>query len=233
VVDSAKLAALGATVASIAHELKNPLTYLEIVAQSMADSWDTPAFKESVIRVLPSEVERMKLIIDGLSDYSKVHELRIGPVEITSVVDRTLAILGYEIKKYEVAVVRDYPSGEEAKAFALADKDRIVQVFMNIIANALQAIAAAKKDGEEQSGQLTLSVKRTDHKISVAISDTGAGIAPEHLSKVFDPFFTTKMTGAGLGLSITKKIVDEHHGSLEIDSRPGQGTTFTVTLPAA
>ena len=97
VVDSAKLAALGATVASIAHELKNPLTYLEIVAQSMADSWDTPAFKDSVIRILPSEVERMKLIIDGLSDYSKAHELRIGPVEITAVVDRTLAILGYEI----------------------------------------------------------------------------------------------------------------------------------------
>ena len=233
VVDSAKLAALGATVASIAHELKNPLTYLEIVAQSMADSWDKPAFKESVIRILPSEVERMKLIIDGLSDYSKAHELRIEPVEITAVVDRTLAILGYEIKKYEVNVVRNYPAGDQAKPFALADKDRIVQVFMNIIANALQAIAAGKKDNGEPSGRLTLTVSRTDHKISVAISDTGVGIAPEHLPKVFDPFFTTKTTGAGLGLSITKKIVDEHKGSLAIDSRPGQGTTFTVCLPAA
>ncbi|MBN3032960.1 MAG: GHKL domain-containing protein [Candidatus Saganbacteria bacterium] len=233
VVDTEKLAALGTTVAGIAHELKNPLTYLEIVAQSLAESWDNPAFKESVIRILPSEVERMKLIIDGLSDYSKSHELRLEPVEVTKVLDRTLAILGYEIKRREITVVKHYAEPGAEPAFALADKDRLIQVFMNLIVNALQAMTAVRPPEGGPAGQLSLEVRRKEQRVEIAVTDTGPGIPQENLTRIFDPFFTTKASGAGLGLSITKKIVDEHNGSIQIDSRDGTGATFTVCLPAA
>jgi signal transduction histidine kinase len=225
IIKSEKLASLGTAVAGIAHELKNPLTYLLTVAQSMAASWDNPAFKESVVKMFPSEVERMKLIIDGLSDYSKARELLIEPVEITGVIEKTLAILGYEIKKNNVFIVKKYPEASEPAALALADKNRIVQVFMNIISNGVQALA-------EKGGDLEITVRKEGQEIRVSITDNGPGIPEDKLQKIFDPFYTTKATGTGLGLSITKKIIDEHHGAIYLDSRVGEGTTFTICLPA-
>jgi signal transduction histidine kinase len=176
--------------------------------------------------MLPAEVERMKLIIDGLSDYSKAHPLRIEPVEMTEIIEKVLAILSYEIKRNNVFIKKNYPPEGEEKAVALADKYRIVQVFMNIIANAVQAIG-------KQGGDLSLTVRRDEKEIRISIMDTGPGIPHEQLQKIFDPFFTTKEAGTGLGLSITKKIIDEHNGSVYVDSHVGEGTTFTVCLPRA
>jgi len=226
VIKSEKLAALGTTTAGIAHELKNPLTYLLTVAQTMESAWDNKAFKESVIKMLPSEVERMKLIIDGLSDFSKQHELRLEPTEMTAVIDKTLAVLAYETRKNNVFVKKHYPAENEEKAIAIADKYRIVQVFMNIIANAVQAMG-------KQGGDLAITVRQDEKEVKISIMDTGPGIPAEQLKKVFDPFFTTKESGTGLGLSITKRIVDEHHGTLYVDSHVGEGTTFTICLPRA
>ena len=225
-VRSEKLAALGTTAAGIAHELKNPLTYLSTVAQSMAASWDNPLFKETVIKMFPSEVERMKLIIDGLSDYSKDHELRIEPVEITALIEKVLAVLGYELRKNNVYVIRHYPPEQEGAAVALADKNRLVQVFMNILANAAQAI------GTKGKGDLSIAVRHHENEVSIAITDNGPGIPADHLARIFDPFFTTKKQGTGLGLSITKRIIDEHQGKLAVTSRPGE-TIFTICLPRA
>ncbi len=225
VIKSEKLATLGTTTAGIAHELKNPLTYLQTIAQVMESGWDNKAFKESVIKMLPAEVERMKLIIDGLSDFSKQHDLRLEPTEITAVIEKTLAVLAYDLRKNNVFVKKNYPP-ENDKALAIADKYRIVQVFMNIIANAAQAMG-------KTGGDLSITVRQDETEVKISISDTGPGIPPEQIKKVFDPFFTTKETGTGLGLSITKRIVDEHHGSLYVDSHVGEGTTFTICLPRA
>lgn len=225
IIKSEKLAALGTTAAGIAHELKNPLTYLLTVAQSMSQDWDNPTFKESVIKMFPSEVERMKLIIGGLSDYSKVQELRLEPIDVTIVLERALAILGYEIKKNNIYVIKKYPPEGEKKALALADKNRLVQVFMNVIANAVQAMG--------KGGDLSIMVREEENEVRVSISDPGPGIPQDKLQKIFDPFYTTKESGTGLGLSITKKIIEEHHGSIYVDSRVGEGTTFTICLPRA
>jgi two-component system sporulation sensor kinase A len=167
----------------------------------------------------------MKLIIEGLSDYSKAHELKIEPVDLTSVLEKTLAILGYDIKKNNVYVIKNYPAQGFGKSVALADKNRLAQVFMNIIANAIQAMG-------EKGGDLSISIADKGNTVCTSITDSGAGIPKEILQKIFDPFFTTKESGTGLGLSITKKIVEEHRGSIYIDSRPGQGTTFAICLPA-
>jgi signal transduction histidine kinase len=226
VVRSEKLAALGSTIAGVAHELKNPLTYLLTVAQSMAGNWDKPAFRESVVNMLPSEVERMKLIIEGLSDYSKTHELRLEPVEVAAVIDKVLLILGYEIGRNKIFIKKNYTVGGEEKVLARADKNRLVQVFMNIISNAIQAIGP-------EGGDVSLTIHPEESEVRISINDTGPGIPHEKLQRIFDPFFTTKESGTGLGLSITKKIIEEHNGSIYIDSYIGEGTTFTICLPRA
>jgi len=223
VIKSEKLAALGTTVAGIAHELKNPLTYLLTVAQSMAENWEKPTFKEGVVAMFPAEVERMKLIIDGLSDYSKAHELRMEPVDVAAILEKVLAILGYEIKKNNVFIIKNYSA---ETALAQGDKNRLVQVFMNIIANAVQAMG-------EKGGDLSITTRAEEKEIRISIMDTGPGIPRDKLQKIFDPFFTTKDSGTGLGLSITKKIIDEHKGSIYVDSHVGDNTTFTICLPRA
>src|SRR3989339_39873 len=222
-VQAEKLAALGTATAGIAHELKNPFTFLYTVVHAMDKRWDDPEFKESVIKILPAEVERIKLILDGLSDYSKMQNLNPEPVELAPVLEKVIAILGHEIKKNSVKIVKEYAEG---KAIAvMADKNRIVQVFMNIIANALQAIGPS-------GGTVALSLVQGSGSNSIVIKDTGPGIPPKTLKRIFDPFFTTKEAGTGLGLPITKKILEEKGGTIQINSSEGDGTTVTVTLPA-
>lgn len=230
VLKSEKLAAIGSTTAGVAHELKNPLTFLLTIAQAMPASWDNPNFKESVIQMFPAEVERMRLIIEGLSDYSKTKALKLEPVEITAILEKVTAILAFEIRKAKVEVKKIYPPVSD-QAVALADKNRLVQVFMNVIANAVQAMDLNAGRNPDKAGLLTITVTRDDKTVSVSVTDTGPGIPRNQLDKIFDPFFTTKDSGTGLGLSITKKIVDEHKGSISINSLTGVGTTFTVTLP--
>lgn len=218
---SQKLAAIGTTTAGIAHELKNPLTYLLTIADTMTDNWDNPEFKESVKKLFPSEVERMKLIIDGLSDFSKTHELRLAPSDLGIIIDRAIALLSFEARKNNIEIIRDYHGSR-----ALADKDRIIQVFINLINNAIQAIGA-------RGGQIRLSAGSEGKNVKLTIADNGPGMTAETIGKIFDPFFTTKESGTGLGLSITKKIIEEHNGKLEVSSLVGSGTTFTICLPRA
>jgi|GEM_PF-992965 len=221
VIRSEKLAVIGTTTAGVAHELKNPLTYLSAVAQVLPKKWDDPEFKKSVGEMLPSEIQRMQLIVEGLLDYSRTRELMLKPLDIKTVTEKTIALLAYEIKKHKVYVKTDYHHQKKANG----DPNRLMQVFMNIMANAVQAMG-------EKGGDLYVMTMDSDNEVKVSISDTGPGIPEDKLKKIFDPFFTTKEGGTGLGLPISKKIIDEHKGALFVDSKPGEGTTFTVCLPA-
>ncbi|MBN2058603.1 MAG: hypothetical protein JW782_07390, partial [Candidatus Saganbacteria bacterium] len=221
-VRSEKLAAVGTTTAGVAHELKNPLTYLSAVAQVLPKKWHDPEFQKTVNQMLPSEVQRMQLIVEGLLDYSRSRELMLKPLDVKTVVEKAMALLSYDIKKNKVYLKTDY--GHKHKA--LADPNRLMQVFMNLMANAVQAMS-------EKGGDLVIVTNDVGSEVRVNITDTGPGIAPDKLKKIFDPFFTTKESGTGLGLPISKKIVDEHKGSLYVESKVGRGTTFTVCLPAA
>lgn len=222
IVKSEKMAALGTTTAGIAHELRNPLTYISTVAQALRIKWDDPSFRESILQMLPAEAERMRLIVEGVLDFSRTRELTIQPVEISEVIKKTLALLAYDIKKSKVYVKEDYL--HTAKVFG--DPNRLIQVFMNIMGNAIQAMG-------EKGGDLIIISQEGEGEVRISITDTGPGIPKENLQKIFDPFFSTKESGTGLGLAITKKIIDEHKGMLYVDSRPGEGTTFTVCLPRA
>jgi signal transduction histidine kinase len=221
VVRSEKLAAIGTTTAGVAHELKNPLTYLSAVAQVLPRKWDDPEFKKSVGEMLPSEIQRMQLIVEGLLDYSRTRELMLKPLDIKTVTEKAIALLAYEIKKNKVYVKTDYRHHKKASG----DPNRLMQVFMNLMANAVQAM--------EKGGDLHIMTMDSENMVTLSISDTGPGIPPEKLKRIFDPFFTTKEGGTGLGLPISKKIIEEHRGTIQVESTAGKGTTFTISLPAA
>ena len=222
IIQSEKLATLGAATAGIAHELKNPLTFISTAAQALGTKWDDPEFKQIILKSLPAEVERMRIMVEGILGYSRAKELVLQPVEITEVVKRTLALLAYDVKKNNIHIKEDYVHTGKVKG----DSNRLMQVFLNIIANAVQAIG-------EKGGDLIILTRDGENEIKISIADTGPGIPPAVLSKIFDPFYSTKSTGTGLGLAIAKKIIDEHKGTIQPDSIPGRGTTFTICLPRA
>ncbi|MFC1571170.1 ATP-binding protein [Candidatus Margulisiibacteriota bacterium] len=222
VVQSEKMAAIGATTAGVAHELKNPLTYLSTVAQILPKKWSDPEFRHSVDKMLLPEVQRMQLIIEGLLDYSRSRELKLEALDIKSVIDKTIALLNYDIIKNKVPVKTDFSH----TAKVLADPNRLIQVFMNLVANGVQAM-------EGREAVLSIRTKDEGGMVSVSVMDTGAGIPRDKVDQIFDSFFTTKDSGTGLGLAISKKIVDEHKGTVSVDSILGKGTTITVCLPKA
>jgi len=220
IIQSEKLAAIGTTTAGVAHELKNPLTYLSTVAQILPKKWDDESFRKSVNELLPAEVQRMQLIVEGLLNYSRNKELALAQLDVKETIDKAMALLAYDIRKSKVEVKINFDHDKKAKA----DPNRLMQVFMNLIANAVQAM-------EEKGGKLLIETKNDQKEIFIFFSDNGPGIADKKAAKIFDPFYTTKEGGTGLGLSICKKIIDEHNGSLSVKSLVGVGTTFLVGLP--
>lgn len=218
-----KLAAIGTTTAGIAHELKNPLTYLSTVAQILPLKWDDPNFRKTVNEMLPSEIQRMQIIVEGLLSYSRNKELILKPFNLQEVLEKTIALVTYEARKNKINLKTNY---QHADAQPLGEANRLVQVFMNLMSNAVQAMA-------DHGGELTISTEADAENVKISFKDSGPGISHINRAKLFDPFFTTKETGTGLGLAISKKIIEEHHGSILVDSVLGRGTVFIVCLPRA
>jgi len=220
ILQSERLAAIGTTTAGVAHELKNPLTYLSAVAQVLHKKWDDPKFRESVGQMLPSEVQRMQLIIEGLLHYSRSQEPVFRPLDVTEIIEKTMALLSYDIKKNKIFVRKVFRHTEKAKA----DPNRLMQVLVNVVGNAIQAMT-------EKGGDLMIITRNNGNKIEIAVQDSGVGVPQSLLNKIYNPFFTTKESGSGLGLMIVKKIIDEHQGNISVQSREGKGSTFTISLP--
>lgn len=220
VLQSERLAAIGTTTAGVAHELKNPLTYLSAVAQVLHRKWDDPKFRESVGQMLPAEVQRMQLIIEGLLHYSRSKEPVFRPLDVTEIIEKTMALLSYDIKKNKIFVRKVFRHTEKAKA----DPNRLMQVLVNVVGNAIQAMT-------DKGGDLMIITRNSGNKVEIAIQDTGVGVPQTLIDKIYNPFFTTKESGSGLGLMIVKKIIDEHQGTISVQSKEGKGTTFTISLP--
>jgi signal transduction histidine kinase len=173
------------------------------------------------MQMFPAEVERMRIIVEGILDYSRSREMTLQPVEISEVTRKTLALLAYDLRKSNVSVKENYEHSLKIQG----DPNRLIQVFVNLFSNAIQAMGGT-------GGELAISTKNDGERVQIRISDTGPGIPSENLSKIFDPFYSTKESGTGLGLAIVRKIIDEHKGLIGVESTVGQGTVFTVNLPA-
>jgi len=218
-----KMAAVGLLAAGVAHEFNNILGAIYGYAQ-MAKRDEK--FRDKLIDVVSREAMTARTITGNLLSFSrfKPHEQRPG--RVADVVDSVIMLVTPELTRNNIKVERDYNDSSET----LLSLGGMEQVFLNLILNAQQAIG--------RNGTITVSVDRAGDDIEVCLSDTGRGIAPEHIGRVFEPFFTTKNVGeehaeqsSGLGLSVSYNIIRDHAGTITVESTPRVGTTFTIRLP--
>ncbi len=240
-----RLAALGRLAAGVAHELNTPLARLllelDLLQSDVADG--PPSAAEVLSQYLPSlagAAGQMKRIMQGLSTYAKPPRPEPTLLQMGELLAATRELVVYPARQNQVSVAVDAPSTLPP---VLGDRSQFMQVLVNLATNAIEAMA-------ETGGQLTLGVRvqadRVDHQrpgrqpaslpasVIVEVADTGPGIPPEALPQIWEPFYTTKPEGTGLGLAIVRSLVAEQPGaSIDVESRPHQGTTFTLTLPVA
>lgn len=220
-----KLAMLGEMAASIAHELKNPLVSIGGFARRLGKKTTPGSTEWKYADIITREVERLEQMLTDILIFSRKKVVSSAKCDVAEIVEEALAILSDEVQKGRVAI--DKVMAAE-KMFVKGDSKQLKQVFLNLIANSLQAMSGG--------GRLGISLEKgtldNAPAISIRILDTGGGIPLEMLNRIFDPFFTTKDHGTGLGLPIVQAIVTNHGGKLAINNQPGVGVEFTVTLPA-
>jgi signal transduction histidine kinase len=255
-VHSEKMASLGQLVAGIAHEINNPVNFiansvapLQTALDDLArvqELYDKGATKEDIeelkrdigfdgaidqmrraLELIKTGSSRTKAIVLQLRNFSRLDEAEMKDADIHEGLDGSLALLNYKLKD-KIEVERDYGQVGRLTCYP----GQLNQVFMNILANAIQAIEPAHPSG---GGKIRIRTRRERETVTVAISDNGPGIPANVIPKIFDPFFTTKdrEKGTGLGLSISHGIVEKHGGRIDVTSEVGKGTDFVITLPAA
>lgn len=220
-----RLASLGQMAAGIAHEINNPLESVMICAEMLLmqvgrDHYERSQF-EKYLKIIDEEVLRCREITSNMLSFSRQTAHDQTDVDAHLLLDKAVALVRYQGRLRNVTVIGHFAS----KLLVRGNEGELRQVFLAIVVNALDAM--------DNKGTLTIETGTQDGNVWIRISDTGPGIPPEILDKIFQPFFTTKLGkgGTGLGLSIAHRIIANHHGSLTVSSEPGQGSTFTITLP--
>jgi len=222
-VQTERLASIGMMSATFAHEIRNPLTSLKTFAQLMPEKYNDLEFRDTFSKIVVGEIEKIDTLIGDLLDFSTEKKaVRVNNFNIVELVDETLDYIKGKVdsKNKNIDVVKLY---HENVIDMSGDATKLKQAFGIIIMNGYQAMNG--------SGKLTVSINRHEKKVDVAITDTGEGIRHEDISRIFDPFVTTKEMGVGLGLAITKRVIDDHEGKIHVRSRLAEGTTFTISLP--
>ncbi|MDD9301743.1 MAG: histidine kinase [Desulfobacter sp.] len=222
---SEKMALLGKLAAGTAHSIRNPLTSIKMRLFSLGRAGSFSSAQQENINVISNEIGHINKIVENFLEFSSPPKLTMKKESPSQVVDNTLRLLEQRLKSFGVTVqlVRQTPLSE-----VLLDPGQLKEALANIIINACEAM--------EHGGKITITESQEEasgHKkvAVIRIQDTGPGILEEMAEKIFNPFFTTKEEGTGLGLSICFNIVSEHGGCLVLDSPPGQGACFTITLP--
>jgi two-component system sensor histidine kinase HydH len=189
---------------------------------------EEPQKRETFERIavqLKAEVARINARISEFLNYTRPSSLELRPLDLRAAAEDALRLV--ELKATECHIATSVEEEGDVPS-VLGDEEALRSVFTNLIINGMQAI-----DGSGGSLTIKLSTESDGARARIDITDTGRGIAPENISKVFEPYFSTKETGTGLGLAIVKKAVDDHGGTISVTSKPGSGTTFTITLPTA
>lgn len=230
-----RLAALGTMAAGIAHDIRNPLTSIQIFSQLMSSRPDDPSVREKFERVVPRELARVQAVIEDMMELARPSPLQLEPLDLGELLTQLL-----ELYEEQMAAQRIRPIREIDPRLPLfdGDKKRLLRCLGNFITNAIQAMP--------EGGELRVRVTReggvvfaeerqpagaVQDAIQVEITDTGFGIPPDRLPRIFDPFYTTKEKGLGMGMAIAYRITEDHRGTIDVQSREGFGTTFRIYFP--
>jgi two-component system sensor histidine kinase PilS (NtrC family) len=213
-----KLAAVGELSGKIAHEIKNPLASLKGSMEMLRESNLEEEQKERLMRIAVKEMDRLNGILNDFLSYSKPRSLEFERFDLHEALSETLEMLNNR-----GAVGVTFHTGFQDPLPVNADEQRLQQVFWNLGINAIDAMP--------EGGELQVNTSVANGGVEIRFKDTGSGISKDVLSNIFFPFFTTKRNGTGLGLSIAYRVVEDHGGSIAVESRPGEGTEFTITLP--
>jgi len=226
IIQSERLAAMGQMIGGFAHELNNPLTSILGMAELLQDSEVNEAAKKQLV-ILQQQARRATEIVQNLMYFSRPPAPGKAPIPPGELVQRTLHLHAYSLRKSNITV--DFMN-DTSLPLVSGDAHQLMQVFLNLILNAEQAIREAR-----DRGTLRIRLEKREKSVAVIFQDDGPGIPPDILPDIFDPFYTTKRPGrgTGLGLSICKAILREHGGNVDAASGPGGGAVFTVTLPIA
>jgi PAS domain S-box-containing protein len=213
---SERLSALGEMAARIAHEVRNPLVSIGAAAQVVAEELPAESPVAGEVQAIAREVKRLDAIVTDFLNFARPRRADLRAVDVAAVIDQTVELVRKKAPDLELAVTVERPLP------ARCDPDGVKQVLLNVLLNAVEAApgAAIECDGQ-----------RLGHKLVLSVADRGPGVPEGVRRRVFDPFFSTKTRGTGLGLAVSKQIVDEHHGRIRLFNRRGGGTRVVIELP--
>ena len=224
-IQAEKLAAMGQMLAGVAHELNNPLTAILGVSELLRERQGVDESTKRQLEMTHRQARRAARIVQNLLEFSRPASPQKKALDLNGIIDRTLQLHDHSLRRNNIET--DFQPSPDLPVI-VGDANQLIQVFLNLISNAEQAIREVRS-----SGRIQIRLGKLDDRVSVTVNDNGPGIKPEALPKLFDPFFTTKRPGGGtgLGLSICMSIVREHGGNMEVESTLGHGASFTVYLP--
>jgi len=224
-----RLSTLGLLAAEVAHEIRNPLTVMKLLYQSLGLEFPTADPRARDAEVIADQMEQLNVIVDQLLTYARSSDPRFGPVDLNQLVTDLLLLVRHRLDQQEIAWESEL---SPILPRVNADRGQLEQACLNLVLNACDAMP--------QGGRLRVSTTPTPAAddggtdaalVRLSLSDTGPGIPPEQQEKLFQPFLTNRAQGTGLGLAIVQKIVEAHHGRIEVESSQDRGTTFHLYLP--
>jgi signal transduction histidine kinase len=223
-----KSAVVGRLASAIAHEIRNPLNYINLSLDHLRskfapeDAEKRETF-EKLTAQLKTEVGRINRQISDFLSYSRPTNPNLQPLDVRKVVEDSLRIVEAQAEEQNIKISL---VERENVPRILGDAEFLRSVFNNLFINAVQSMETA-------GGQLNVAILPSENNVKIEVKDTGGGIDQEHLEKIFEPYFSTKETGTGLGLAIVKKVVEVHNGTIDVESDSNDGTKFTIILPRA
>jgi two-component system sensor histidine kinase HydH len=213
------LAAIGQIAAQVAHEIKNPLGGIKLnLSYLKRNNQQNEEIKE-VIDEISIGIDRLNKTVSELSNFVRPKQLILVNTDINSIIEQELSLVADKIKQKNINIVRNFQTDLPT---LLADQHEISKAFINFLINAIEA--------SDNSGKIEISTSKKGNKIIITITDSGKGMSKETLAHLFEPFFTTKATGTGLGMSIAKRVIEMHKGTLQVKSDLGKGTEIVVEL---
>jgi two-component system NtrC family sensor kinase len=223
-----RLASLGTLIASLAHEIRNPLVSIKTFTQLLPERIEDEEFRNYFLKVASGEIDRLTGLINELLGFARPSEPRLEGEDVNALIDKMEILVATEARKKNVTLAKNYARDLPQ---IRVDAEQLKQVLLNILLNAIQAIKGEGKIWIETRRVQVPIEDRVEPFTQIEVRDSGVGIPKENLERIFDPFFSTRTEGSGLGLAISHQIIHDHGGFISVESEIGKGTSFKVHLP--